>query len=126
MKSRFDMRPSNVSARLLASLLLTFACTVTANAQSVVDPYSVEFVPSPDHNATANGVPVVSGYNLEFYVVGDPTPLRVVDIGKPAPASDGKIHVNFVPTWPVTSVTYEARVAAVGPSGTADSTPSNQ
>jgi hypothetical protein len=87
-----------------------------------------EFQPSPDHNATSNGQPVVSRYDLEFYLVGASQPFMTMRLGKPAVDTDGLIRVDFTtllsPT-PTPGVVFEARVAAVGPGGAGRSTPSN-
>jgi hypothetical protein len=94
-----------------------------------VSPQIVEFDPSADHNAIVSGVAVVEGYELRFHTVGGSQPVHVIDLGKPAPQSDGKIRFNFTAllgAWPVDGVVYEARVAAVGPGGSAVSTISNQ
>jgi hypothetical protein len=110
---------------LLVSLAL--GCAATALAQTV-DPRIAEFNPSPDHSAVQNGVPVVTGYQLEIYPVGAATPVRVLSLGKPAPDPDGVVRVAFdVLLNPplATGVTYEARAVAFGPGGSGRSTPSN-
>jgi hypothetical protein len=118
---------------LAATLALTFVCftiglTGQAAAQSVTDPQTVEFDPSPDHWATAaDGSPIVTQYNLEVYEIGSSVPYEVVSIGKPLPDADGKIRVGLAALMPSPPalVNYEARVAAVGPTGSADSDWSN-
>jgi hypothetical protein len=110
---------------LIVSLAL--GCAATALAQTV-DPRIAEFNPSPDHSAVDNGVPVVTGYQLEIYLVGATTPVRVLSLGKPAPDPDGVVRVAFdVLLDPplATGVTYEARAVAFGPGGSGRSTPSN-
>jgi hypothetical protein len=110
---------------LIVSLAL--GCAATALAQTV-DPRIAEFNPSPDHSAVDNGVPVVTGYQLEIYLVGATTPVRVLSLGKPAPDPDGVVRVAFdVLLNPplATGVTYEARAVAFGPGGSGRSTPSN-
>ena len=94
-------------------------------AAQTVSPQIVEFDPSADHDTAVNGVDVVEGYELRFYAVGGSQPLHVIEIGKPAPQSDGRIRFNFASrlgVWPVGGVVYEARVAAVGPGGSTAST----
>jgi hypothetical protein len=116
-----------------AALTLTFVCftigpTGQAAAQSVTDPQTVEFDPSPDHWATAaDGSPIVAQYNLEVYEIGSSLPYQVVSIGKPLPDADGKIRVGLASLMPPPPplVNYEARVAAVGPTGSAESDWSN-
>ena len=110
---------------LLASLVL--GCASTALAQTV-DPRVAEFDPSPHHSALDNGVPIVTGYQLEIYLVGGTVPVRVLALGKPSPDPDGVIRVTFdVLIDPPLSagVTYEARAVAAGPGGVGRSTPSN-
>lgn len=117
-------------ASFLAVLLLAFAlCSGSAHAQTVVNPKTVEFDPSADHSTlTADNQPMVQRYDLEIFVSGATQALTKVNLGKPSPQSDGKIRVDFstlVAGWPLSDGTYLARVAAVGPSGAAESDPSN-
>ena len=75
-----------------------------------------------------NGDPVVVRYQLEVYRVGAQAPFVTVDMGKPAPETDGKVRYDFsslVVGWPLPGGDYEARVRAVGPAGSALSGPSN-
>lgn len=116
--------PHALAAIGLAGALLVSHASV-ADAQPVVDPQYVQFTPSPDHSRMWNGAAVVSRYDLEFFLLGGLIPLEVVNIGKPAPASDGNIYVSFQPTFPSPGVLYEARVTAIGPGGSVDSTASN-
>jgi hypothetical protein len=111
---------------LLSSLVL--GCATTALAQPTVDPRIAEFNPSPDHSAVENGVPIVSGYELDIYQVGGTSPVRVLALGKPSPNPDGVIRVVFdvLLNPPLAAgVTYEARAVAVGPGGRGSSSPSN-
>ena len=58
---------------LAARLNLAVGCTLlpaAAMAQSVVNPTTLQFTSSPDHNTVTNGTPVVSGYTLSFYALG--------------------------------------------------------
>ncbi len=129
-KERGEPSPCHSAMRLmrcwlLASLVL--GCAGTALAQTV-DPRIAEFNPSPDHSALDNGVPIVTGYQLEIYLVGGTTPVRVLPLGKPSPDPDGAIRVVFdvlldPPLNP--GVTYEARAVAFGPGGLGRSTLSN-
>jgi hypothetical protein len=99
-----------------------------ASAQAVVDPRSVEFSPSPDHDVENAGVPLIDHYDLEFYLLGGASPFQVANIGKPAPDADGRVRIDLasvLASWPAPGVTYESRVAAVGTTGTGRSTPSN-
>jgi hypothetical protein len=99
------------------------------SAQTVLDPRYVEFTPSADHNTLASdGTPLVSRYSLSFYAQGSSTAFTTVDLGKPAPGSGGLIRVDYMPLLTVqltAGITFEARVAAVGPGGSNASTVSN-
>jgi Putative binding domain, N-terminal/Viral BACON domain len=112
---------------LLASLVV--GCASSALAQPVVDPRIAEFNPSPDHSEVVNGVAVVTRYELEISVVGSSAaPVRVLSLGKPNPDTDGivRVAIDTLLTPPLNvGVTYEARVAAVGPGGRGLSAPSN-
>jgi hypothetical protein len=113
----------------LAVFTLLLVGAPAAQAQLVIDPRRSEFAPSADHNATAsNGTPIVQSYTLRIFVAGNSTPVQTVNLGKPNPAPDGLIRIDFVPllSSPLqTNVTYEARVSANGPGGSATSTVSN-
>jgi Putative binding domain, N-terminal/Viral BACON domain len=111
----------------LASLVV--GCASSALAQPVVDPRIAEFNPSPDHSEVVNGVAVVTRYDLEISVVGSSAaPVRVLSLGKPNPDTNGivRVVIDTLLTPPLNvGVTYEARVAAVGPGGRGLSAPSN-
>ena len=111
---------------LIAGSLASFPSPLSAQT---VSPRIVEFDPSPDHNASVNGVAVVREYELRFFAVGSTQPLHVIELGKPTVGSDGKIRFNFAAllgAWPVGGVVYQARVAAIGPGGSSQSAISNQ
>ena len=114
---------------LLSVVGLLLACFPSPLSAQTVSPQTVEFDPSSDHDRVVGGVEVVDGYELRFYAIGGLVPLHVIEMGKPAPQADGKIRFNFsslLGVWPVDGVSYEARVAAVGPGGTTVSSLSNQ
>jgi hypothetical protein len=94
-----------------------------------VNPNVLEFLPSADHAARLpNGQSAVLSYELLVYPAGGLDPYLRVGLGKPAPQSDGRIRVNLLTSvlvWPLLNVSSVARVAAVGPSNTSVSTPSN-
>jgi hypothetical protein len=98
-------------------------------AQTITDPRTVEFLPSAQHSRlTPEGVAIVSSYSLSIYLSGRSTASQVVDLGKPSPASDGLIRIDFLsrlatPLSP--GVSYQARVSANGPGGSASSDFSN-
>ncbi len=115
--------------RPLVITLALLACAVAAHAQSVVNPRTVSFIPSPDHDAkTTNGDAIVSGYELWFYERGASDPFLFLDLDKPAPASNGLISVDFstlLAAAPRAGRVLEARVVAVGPGGFGVSDASN-
>jgi hypothetical protein len=76
----------------------------------------------------ANGQSVVSGYQMAWYQIGASTPAAVFDLGKPNPDASGTIVLGLTTTMTASATTgtsYYARVAAVGASGSATSSPSN-
>jgi hypothetical protein len=102
----------------------------TAFAQTTVtNPRIVEFDPSADHSAlSADGQSLVTRYDLQIYLQGATQPVTSASLGKPALAADGKVRVDFSTIligWPLADGTYEARVAAIGPTGTGVSDVSN-
>lgn len=109
------------SSRVALAVLTMLVTAARVSAQTVVDPLLVEFSPSADHYAvSADGTPKVQSYSFSIYEAGATKPLQTVNLGKPDPGTDGKIRIPF-PTFlkpaPVAGVVYEARVAAVTPSG---------
>lgn len=123
----------STTARVAAGLIATgvlLAGSTNASAQTpILNPTIVEFDPSPDHAALdANGAALVQRYELRLYRTGEPVRSASADLGKPQPGVDGKVRVDFssrTAPWPPADGTYEARVAAIGPSGEGESTTSN-
>jgi hypothetical protein len=115
-----------IVAAISCALLDTAA---SAQTTSVVNPKLVEFDPSPDHSGlTVSGDPVVTRYDLQMFLQGASAPIMTTSLGKPGADLDGKIRVDFsalLVAWPLVNGTYEARVAAVGPTGAGISDPSN-
>jgi len=120
-------------ARLLAGIAAGFlvcAGGTSVSAQTVSNPRIIQFSPSSDHGSTlSDGRPEVSRYELRLYNVGASQPFQTHNLGKPSPGSDGLIRIDLAATvtpWPLNAgSTYEARVAAIGPEGTGQSSPSN-
>jgi hypothetical protein len=118
------------STRRNRTFLATIGCVLlwaaTAHAQVTLDPRTVEFDPSPDHNSPT----LVVRYDLEVYNAGGTTPVLKVSLGKPAPQSDGKIRVDLAAalgTFLASGPNYESRVVAVSDANaTGRSTLSNQ
>ena len=118
---------------LIRTVLLLVLCaypSLPAHAQTnPVNPTTVTFTPSADDSAlTAGGQPMVTSYSLQIYLAGAAQPIISTSLGKPTPDPDGVIRVNFstlLVAWPLADGTYDARVAAVGPTGSGLSDPSN-
>jgi hypothetical protein len=110
-------------------VLLVVGSVIALSAQAVVDPRFVEFNASPDHTTvTSDGTPVVERYSLAFYPVGSSVAFTTVNLGKPPVGAGGVIRVDFLPllsVQPTPGVSFEARVAAVGPGGSTNSSVSN-
>ena len=112
----------------VAGLLVVIGFVTSARplgAQTIQNPSTVEFDPSPDHNVTTNGTPLVDRYEMDIFVSGTGQPVRTLSMGKPAPAGDGRIRINFAAllTQPLPLGTiYTASVSAVGPGGRTSST----
>jgi hypothetical protein len=115
-----------IVAAISCALLNTAA---SAQTTSVVNPKLVEFDPSPDHSGlTVSGDPVVTRYDLQVFLQGASAPVMTTSLGKPAADLDGKIRVDvstLLVAWPLVNGTYEARVAAIGPTGAGISDASN-
>jgi hypothetical protein len=118
-----------VSRRAYLALATAFLLWPASARAQETDPRSVEFKPSELHSSLApGGAPYVSRYDLEFYYPEALEPFQVVNLGKPNPDPDGVVRAIFIGvpfSWPSSGLTYVARVAAVGPTGTGRSDASN-
>src|SRR5215213_6471025 len=118
-----------VTLAALATMAMVVIGSTPLAAQTVVDATTAEFQPSADHSRTlSDGTPLVTSYLFQIYPVGSSTPSHAINIGKPAPGTDGLIRFQFstlLTTPLIAGTTYQATVSAVGPGGTAASTPSN-
>jgi hypothetical protein len=126
------MERTNVLRATLGAIILPVLCATSAlvaSAQNVQNPKTVEFDPSADHDAvTSGGESLVERYDLLVFLQGASAPISTASLGKPAADADGKIRVDFstlLVGWPLANGTYEARVAAVGPTGSGQSEASN-
>ena len=112
---------------LLLNLLFLFPRP--ALAQPVLDPNFLEFTASADHNGLdPNGAPLVQRYDFLLYALGSPTPTLAIGLGKPTPDANRPIRIalgTILNPLPKGGLTYEARIAAVGPGGSSPSSPSN-
>jgi len=114
---------------LLACIMLLAIAPAVA-AQSITDARRVEFTPSADHNAVdpTSGQALVSNYALDVYIAGGSTVVSTANLGKPTPAADGMIRLDFVAlltTALSNGVVYESIVKAVGPGGSTSTPRSN-
>ncbi len=105
----------------LVVVLIAMGLAAPLRAQSVMNPTTAAFQASPDHNATLpDNSPVVSYYQLQFYLLGAVSPFQTLTLGKPTPDGTGTITVNFLTllgaSLPAGQI-YTANVAAVGPGG---------
>lgn len=110
-------------------LSLLFLFSRPALAQPVLDPNFLEFTASADHDGVdPNGAPLVQRYDFLLYALGSPTPTLVVGLGKPTPDGNRTIRIalsTILNPLPAGGLTYEVRIAAVGPGGSSPSSPSN-
>lgn len=118
-------------SRVTLVLVALLALPALAVAQTVVvNPTTVSFDPSPDHAAVGlDGAALVTSYSLRFYAEGAGSPTQTQDLGKPAPGTDGRITIAnralFAGAPLSLNTKYVAKVATVGPTGVAESDPSN-
>lgn len=101
--------------------------TTNAFGQTVINPRLVEFTPSLDHDIMlSDGTPKVDHYEIQWFASGASAPVSSGDLKKPAPAN-GIISVDIrtlligIPF----GNNYTAKVAAIGPTGSGVSNPSN-
>jgi len=116
----------------LVLVLLLIAAQAVAQEPPTVNPLSVQFTKSPDHDVMLDTyTPAVADYTLDLYLVGAIDPFLVYHMGKPDPDVNGTILHNFDGTtrllgWPIAvGSVYEATVSAHGPYGTGRSPRSN-
>jgi hypothetical protein len=113
---------------LSLAVLALVACASLASAQTVVvNPTTVEFTASTDHNALGlDGVALISRYDLRIYIEAGMTLVTTIALGKPSPLAGQIVVTNaawFSPLQPNTRMV--ARVVAVGPTWEAASNISN-
>lgn len=107
--------------------VLSLGLAQSAVAQTVMNPTAAEIGPSPDHFATLpDGTSAVTGYTVQFYLIGAASPFQVANVGKPplALCTDGTQCVKVSQTAsgsPLFSLPtgqrYEATASATGPGG---------
>jgi hypothetical protein len=109
----------------VAAACVLIALPATAQTPAVINPNTVSFTPSADHDALLEGVPMVTRYDLQISLEVSGTVLTTTDIGKPTPVNNLISITNpiwFAPLTPRTR--YVAHVIAVGPTGAGVSDPS--
>lgn len=113
----------------VSSCVLFALVPAAATAQSITDPSTLQFTASSAHDATlSDGTPVVQYYRLDLYLDGATAPFQTVNLGKPTPDSTNTITLDMSTVftgWPLPGTTYVSDVAAVGPTGSGVSAPSN-
>lgn len=118
--------------RVLLLVAAMLAMGTVVQGQTVNNPTTAQFNPSPDHNTIFGGNMVVDEYLVT--ISGPAT--KTVSIGKPVPDSGGVITFTGLgaiyagmPGCPVVGGTltacYTASVAAKGPGGTSAFTPAS-
>lgn len=112
-----------------AAVLAVAGVPVWAQTPAVVNPTTVQFTPSADHDVInpVTTQPMVLRYDLRIFTeqpLGT-VPVTTVDIGKPTPVGGTITVTNAVWFSGLTPNTrYVAKVAAVGPTGEGVSDPS--
>ncbi len=112
---------------LCAIVALLFAVPVTAQVP-VVNPNTIEFNASVDHDALSNGTAVLTKYTVSILAAAQPTGTvwKVIDLGKPTPVS-GKITFTGLAASlaDMNPGSYVAVVKAEGPGGVSASVASD-
>lgn len=114
-------------SRVLLLVLLVLACVgaVDRAEAQVINPTTVEFDVSADHNTVVLGQPAVTKYELRIFAVGAPAPMATFDLGKPVPVGVRARVVNPAIFTPLAMGEYLGRVVAVGPGGEGISDPTD-
>ena len=103
LTSSLQKRPRRLAA--IAAFSFAVWTAHPAVAQTVTDPRQLTFSPSADQAAvvSSDGRPVVDHYDLGFFDQGASQPVQSSSIGKPAPASDGLVHLDLttLTSWPL-------------------------
>lgn len=113
---------------LVLIVILFVPTLVFAQAPVVVNPTTLEFIPSLDHDAVnaLDNTPVLSTYEARFYPEAGGAMVGSMNIGKPTPVN-GKITITSLPvlTTLPRNVRLICKVAAIGPDGVNESAASN-
>lgn len=92
-----------MKATIYACLAVLALWASPAAAQNPVNPTAFEFT-SSDH-------PIVTGYDLGFFLLGAQQPVSTIDIGKPIPRPDG-VLTGPLNARPLALGSYELKVRA--------------
>jgi hypothetical protein len=106
---------------------LFVAAVLLQPAPATVNPTTVTFTPSADHNVLSlDGVtPIVASYELRVSLEGSASVLASLNLGKPTPVANVITVTNAIWFAALTPKTrYVGRVAAIGPTGVGVSDPS--
>lgn len=109
----------------LIILAFIFFAPMSVEAQTVINPRTVEFDVSPDHDRLILSMPIVTGYRIDFYLIGATAPVQAGDLGKPTPDAAGHVVITRPELFALPIGGYVARVVAVGPGGEGASVPSD-
>ena len=117
------MKLIRIPLLVLAVLALV---AVSAPAQIVINPSTIDFLASADHNTIFEGQAVLTSYRLELFLQGATTPAKTIDLGKPTPGTGGLVTITN-PSHFVMAVdgAYTGQIVAVGPGGEGRSEMSN-
>ncbi len=113
---------------LCAIVAILFAVPAFAQVPPIVNPTTIQFTASADHDAVQSGLPVVSKYTVDVMSASAPTGTvwKTVDLGKPTPVSG---QISFAGMGTALSTlnpgSYVAVVKAEGPGGVTASVPSD-
>jgi len=115
--------------KYLTVLIFLLVSATAFGQQATVNPTTVEFTASADHNTTVLGgtEPMLNRYELRMFLENASQPISNYDLGKPTPDGNNKITV-VNPTWFISlamNVRHVARIAAIGPYGETVSEASN-
>lgn len=132
MTSHAWLPPFVVLRRRLIALAIGVFCSVSGSAawaQVLTNPTALEFNASPDHSAVDfAGTPLLSHYEVQFFMTGAAQPFQTASMGKPQPGTGGIVRYSLsqLGALPSSGIVYQARVAAIGPGGSTFSSMSNQ
>lgn len=98
--------------------MLFLILLLVAQSTTVINPTTVEFTASVDHNtADVQGIPFLTRYELRIFLADGNTFVQPVNLNKPLPVNN-VVRVIITDTiLALPSGDYSSRVAAIGPGG---------